>query len=450
MNLNVDLPELLAPAGSMERLEAAVLYGTDAVYLGGCDELNLRQGALGFNWQELDRAIALTRARGVKLYYCINAFPRQTGFARVEESLERLAELAVDGLIVADPGVFRLARKLAPGHPIHVSTQANTASGEAALFWHEQGAARVNLARELDAQELRAALAFMREHAPGLESEVFVHGAMCLAVSGQCLLSAWLNQRPGNLGQCTHPCRFEYRAVEYDDAGGLAALTPAQGAGLKLEEALRQGAPLWEIGPAEGMAEAGFSAFMSPYDLCLASYLVWFARQGVSALKIEGRMRTAPMIAQTVNVYRTALDDLAAGRFRPALYLRELGPLSSRALSSGFFLPGGKRKLFSSPRTEAGASPVVARLEAELSPGVWQVAVKARWERSATAEVLLPGLKTVPLAAGSYAFENHRAEQAQVLHPGTAATFYLPEGLSAEASLAELRPGLFVRAAADG
>ncbi len=427
------LPELLAPAGNMERLEAAVLYGADAVYLGGRDELNLRQGALGFDWADLDRAIALKKSTGVKLYYCLNAFPRQSGFSQVEASLERLSGLDIDGLIVADPGVFRLARRLAPRHDIHVSTQANTASGEAALFWHEQGATRVNLARELDAVALRDTLSFMREKAPALESEVFVHGAMCLAVSGQCLLSAWLNQRPGNLGQCTHPCRFEYR---------VTGINPdLQSPLLQVEESLRPGAPLWEIAQ-DGQ---GFSSFLSPHDLCLVKYLAWFCKAGVSALKIEGRMRTAPMVAQMVNVYRTALNDLASGTFRRQIYLAELAPLSSRSLSSGFFLPNGKRKVFSEPRRNAGETTVVARLEYELEPGVWRVQVKSRWSCSNRAEILLPGLKTIECEPGSYFLENHKDVRAELLHPGTPAKFYLPEHLAVHRLKGELRPGLFIR-----
>lgn len=429
MTSGYPLPELLAPAGSMERLQAAVLYGADAVYLGGRDELNLRQGALGFSWDELDRALAITREAGVKVYYCINAFPRQADCRRVEESLERLAGLAVDGLIVADPGVFLLAREKTPHLDIHVSTQANTASGQAALFWHGQGAARVNLARELDAREMRETLDFMHERAPGLESEVFVHGAMCLAVSGQCLLSAWLNQRPGNLGQCTHPCRFEYRIVEARD------MPPS----FSVEESLRRGDVLWDISEDE----QGFSAFFSPQDLCLVRYLAWFWKRGVSALKIEGRMRTAPMVAQMVNVYRAALNDLKAGNFRPATYERELAPLASRALGSGFFLPGGKRKIFSDPRRQAGEGPVVARLEREIEPGVWLVQVKGPWKRENGAQVILPGLRSAALNALAYHFENHRGETVDLLHPGTEAKLFLPEGFDAGGSA--IAPGMFIR-----
>ena len=425
---------MLAPAGNMERLESALRYGASAVYLGGKDQLNLRQGALGFTSAELAEALAKTRAAGAKLYYCLNAFPRQQAFGGVEESLERLASLGVDGLIVADAGVLRRAKELAPSIEIHLSTQANTASGEAALFWHEQGVSRVNLARELDLQELRRTTDFLACHAPELETEVFVHGAMCLAMSGQCLLSAWLNQRPGNLGQCTHPCRFEYRGAEMQ----LSAL--------RVEESLREGETLWEIAPEE----SGFSAFWSPHELCLIKYLAWFKARNISALKLEGRMRTAPVVGHMVNVYRTALDDLAAGNFRPVLYLRELAPLASRPLSSGFFLPAGRRKVFFTPDKNVPGPVIVARLlqRVEKPSGgdactgagaAFAVQIKAPWGAQSSTQLLLPGLKHIDLPAGSYSFVNHRGEKTDKLHPGTKGIVYFEEELPLTAT------GLYIR-----
>ena len=427
MSTNILLPELLAPAGSMERFESALIYGANAVYLGGRDHLNLRHGALGFSWQELDEAIIKAKSKGVKIYYCINAFPRQDAFDNVDESLERLSSLTIDGLIVADGGVFRKARKLAPNLDIHVSTQANTASAEAALFWHEQGATRVNLARELDMPALRQTVSAIKKQAPSLECEVFVHGAMCLAISGQCLLSAWLNQRPGNLGQCTHPCRFEYRAKEY-------AL-----AGISVDESLRQsergGEPIWEIADNED----GFSAFWSPQELCLIKYLPWLARLGVNSLKLEGRMRTAPVVAQMVNIYRTALNDFAAGNFRPNLYLRELGYLASRPMGSGFFLPRGKRKVFSTPQNAQANPVIVARLERKSRSNSWIVQTKSPWSADKGIEIILPNLNNISLKPGQYALENHRGEMVSMLHPGTEAEVYL------ETDLSGLEYGMFIR-----
>ena len=431
MSNSILLPELLAPAGSMERFESALIYGANAVYLGGRDQLNLRHSALGFSWEELDLAIAKAKLKGMKIYYCINAFPRQSAFASVDESLERLSGLAINGLIVADGGVFRKARKLAPNLDVHVSTQANTSSAEAALFWHEQGATRVNLARELDVTALRQTVGAIKKQAPSLECEVFVHGAMCLAISGQCLLSAWLNQRPGNLGQCTHPCRFEYRAKEY-------ALTE-----ISVDESLRhdefKGEPIWHV--AEN--EDGFSAFWSPQELCLIKYLPWFTRLGVNSLKLEGRMRTAPVVAQMVNVYRTALDDFAAGNFRPALYLRELAYLASRPMGSGFFLPQGKRKVFSAPQKNKTTPTIVARLERKSRSNSWIVQTKSPWSADKPIEILLPNLNNIALPPGKYALENHRGERVDLLHPGTEAEVFLELEPTA---LAGLEYGMFIRA----
>ena len=425
MNSKMSLPELLAPAGSMERFESALIYGADAVYLGGRDQLNLRHSALGFSWQELDEAIRQAKSRGVKIYYCLNAFPRQNGFTGVEESLERLASLAINGLIVADGGVFRRACKLAPNLDIHVSTQANTASAEAALFWHELGATRINLARELDMLDLRQTVNTIKAQAPNLECEVFVHGAMCLAISGQCLLSAWLNQRPGNLGQCTHPCRFDYRATEY-------AL-----AGISVDESLRQDEPLWVVADNED----GFSSFWSPQELCLIKYLPWLAKLGVSSLKLEGRMRTAPVVAQMVNIYRTALNDMAQGNFRPSLYLRELGYLASRPMGSGFFLPKGRRKVFYNPKADiSGAAPqIVARLDRKTRSNSWRVLTKSPWLADKPIEIMLPNLNNIFVSPGKYALENHRGEMVQNLHPGTEAVVHL------EADLMGLEYGMFIR-----
>ncbi len=417
------LPELLAPAGNMERFDSALLYGADAVYLGGKDQLNLRHKALGFSWEELDEAIKKAKKVGVKIYYCLNVFPRQKAFASVEESLERLADLSIDGLIIADPGVLRMARELAPDIEIHLSTQSNTASGEAAVFWHEQGVSRVNLARELDLYDLRTTLQYISEHAPALETEIFVHGAMCLAISGQCLLSAWLNRRPGNLGQCTHPCRFEYRAVEM----GLS--------GLRVEEVLREGESLWEIADNED----GFSAFWSPNDLCLVKYLSWFRNNGVSALKLEGRMRTATVVGQMVNVYRTALNDLSKGFFRPDLYLQELSCFASRPLDSGFFLPCGRRKIFFTPECSRSLPVVTGVLHSQNAPDCWKVFVKSRWSSLMDAEILMPGLNNVKLPAGQYFFENHRGEKTTLLHSGTWATVHI------ETVVPALQSGLFIR-----
>ena len=411
------MPELLAPAGNLERLRTVLLYGADAVYLGGRDKLNLRAGADGFSWSELDQAVLAASAAGAKIYYCLNALPRQDGVDAARESLLRLKHSGVAGVIIADPGLVDLAMELAPQLPIHISTQANTCNARSAAFWARAGARRVNLARELDQAQIGELCAALKHLAPELEVEIFVHGAMCLAVSGQCLMSAWLNDRPGNLGQCTHPCRFLYR--------------PAR---IELEEELRPGRTTFEL---RGQS-AEFCGVFSPEDLCLVNHLPWLAEQGIAAIKIEGRMRTAGVLGQTVNVYRTALDDLARNTFRPELYVRELATLAARPLSSGFFLPAGRREILAEPGPESdSAGKIVAQLADPAPGGGVGVHVRALWDASRPVQVLLPGLRSIDLAPGAYSLENQRGEKSACLHPGLTAVLY--------ADMEPLPPGILVR-----
>ncbi len=398
------LPELLAPAGSLERLKTVLLYGADAVYLGGRDKLNLRAGAEGFSWPELDQAVSLAAAAQAKIYYCLNALPHQSGLEAAEESLLHLKNSGVSGVIIADPGLVDLAQELAPNLSIHVSTQANTCNARSAAFWAKAGAARVNLARELNRDQIEQVCGALKELAPELEVEVFVHGALCLAVSGQCLMSAWLNDRPGNLGQCTHPCRFLYRPLR-----------------VELEEELRPGRATFEL---RGASDE-FCGVFSPEDLCLVTQLPWLAETGIGAVKIEGRMRTAGVLGQTVNVYRAALDDLARGEFRPEVYVRELAMLASRPLSSGFFLPGGQREILAEPWPEhEAAGKIAAQLTGPAQGGGFDISVRALWDSSRPAQALLPGLRVVDLKPGAYSLENHRGERVKCVHPGVAAVLH--------------------------
>ncbi len=411
------LPELLAPAGSPERLRTVLFYGADAVYLGGRDKLNLRAGAAGFSWEDLAQAVSLAGAFGAKIYYCLNALPYQENLPAARESLTRLRDSGVSGVIVADPGLMDLAGEIAPELPVHLSTQANTCNARSAAFWARAGARRVNLARELGREHIAQVCAALKDLAPALEVEVFVHGAMCLALSGQCLMSAWLNDRPGNLGQCTHPCRFLYRPLR-----------------VELEEELRPGKATFELRGRDHE----FCGVFSPEDLCLVEHLPWLAKQGIAALKIEGRMRTAGVLGQTVNVYRTALDDLARDEFRPEIYVRELAWLAARPLSSGFFLPGGRREIVAEPLPEnEAAGRIAAQITGAAAGGGLGIDVRALWDSERPAQLLLPGLRVVELKPGAYALENHRGERVKRLHPGVAAVL--------RADIAAQPPGVLVR-----
>ncbi len=389
-------PEVLAPAGSLDKLRTAITYGADAVYLSGPGP-NLRVKGGDFSPEELLEAIALARGKGVRVYCCLNAMPRETELAGAEDALRLLADFGKhgpDALIIADPGVLRLAQRLAPGLEIHLSTQANTANSEAMAFWRDCGVSRVNLARELDLKSIRA-LAVSAQTAGGPELEVFVHGAMCMAVSGRCLLSAYVNRRSANLGACTHPCRFKYKP-----------------ASLGLEEALRPGEALWEL-----EEYATHSSVLAAEDLCLIRYTSWFRRLGVQALKIEGRTKSELYVAQAVDAYKSALLDLEQGRFRPQAYLYELENAATRKLGSGFFLPGGRRMVW---EPENKRLPVLGKVlgKVEGADHAWNVAVKSPWNASQGATLLLPGLRRPYLNAKDYALEDAEGCVLSKSHPG--------------------------------
>lgn len=428
------LPELLAPGGTLEQVEAALLYGADAVYLGGDHSL---RAARALDTDGLRTARELCRAAGAGFYYCCNAFPRQSRLAQVEAALHEVAELEPDAFIIGDAGVLRLARRHFPHIPVHLSTQANTCNAASVCFWQEQGVQRVNLARELSLPEIRAVRRVLREQELEMELECFVHGAQCLALSGQCLLSSWLCQRPANAGQCTQPCRFEYR--------------PLPEASLGLEEVLRRGGMLWEV----SQGEEGYSAVWAPEDLCLANFVPWFVRQGIHALKIEGRMRTSVYVAQAVDYYRAALDlcvantacaggtergGSAGGRGAAVATQRRaivagLALASSRSLGTGFFLPRHRTVAEAPQRCRGGHSPVLARVEACLAPGCWQVSVRGQWHADLPFRAMLPGMRRPVTEAGQYALENHRGERASVLHSGTRAVLHVAQGPLVEATL---------------
>lgn len=416
------LPELLAPAGNLEKLDAALAYGADAVYLGG-PGLNLRATSARMSWEQVGTAVAKAHAAGARVYFCLNALPLPRELPLVAEHLERLTDIPVDGLIAADPGVMAMARRRIPRVPLHVSTQASTMSQAAAMAWRDLGASRVNLARELELPDIRALLRGLREECPELEAEVFVHGAMCLAVSGRCLLSAWLTGRSGNRGECCHPCRFEYRPK------------PGSSMRLEVEEKLRPDVTTWEVEELDD-----FSMMFAPEDLCLVKYVPALARLGAAALKIEGRMKSPLYVAQVTDVYRTALDDLAACRFRPRLYLSELALAATRPMGSGLFLPGarssGRRARYFEGAPALG-SRVLAKVEERLGPDAWRVSSRGRWEAGAGVQAMLPGLRRPGLP--DYSLEAEDGTRLGVLNPG------LPAVLRCEAGF--LRSGVFLRAA---
>ncbi len=323
------LPELLAPAGSFDKLATAIHYGADAVYLGG-KAYGLRARAANFEDEPLRQAIEYAHNHRVKVYVTVNIFAHNRDLAGVEPYLLFLRDAGADGLIVTDPGILDLAVRRVPELPIHLSTQANVTNAASARFWQRQGVRRLNLARELGLGEIQA----IRE-ATGVELEVFVHGALCISYSGRCMLSSYFTGRSANQGDCAHPCRYSYRLVEEKRPG--------------------QYFPVEED-------DRGTYIFNSR-DLCLLFRLPELIGGGVDAIKIEGRMKSVGYVGAVVRLYRLALDWLAARLNEgqrleevvlPAAFRNELNKIGTRGQSENFFAgnPSSTDMLYDTMRLE--------------------------------------------------------------------------------------------------
>ncbi|MCI8843164.1 MAG: U32 family peptidase [Oscillospiraceae bacterium] len=300
-----DKPELLAPAGDMERLKMAVLYGADAVYLAGTS-FGMRSFAGNFEQDELFQAVRFAHAHHVKVHVTVNTMPRGDELDGLPGHLERLNEAGADALIVADLGVFRLAEKYAPRCERHVSTQVSVANHLCAAAWYELGAKRVVLARELSLEEIAA----IRAKTPKeLELETFVHGAMCVSYSGRCLLSNYMTGRDANRGACAQPCRYQYALMEEKRPGEYF--------------------PVFED-------EKG-TYIMNSRDMCMIDHLDDLMDAGVDCLKIEGRAKSAYYAAVVTGAYRHVLDAVAAGRPVDPVWRDEVEHVSHRHYATGFF-----------------------------------------------------------------------------------------------------------------
>ena len=300
------LPELLAPAGNMERLVTAFRFGADAVYLGA-ETMSLRNYADNFTADGLKEACDYAHARGKRVYVACNAFARDEDIRPLPQLLRAISAAGADALIVNDPGVIRTARDVVPDMPLHLSTQANTLNSQAALFWHEAGVKRIILARELTLNEIAAMRASLPET---LELELFVHGAMCVSYSGRCLLSNYIAGRDSNRGECAQPCRWTY----------------------ELRERGRDGEYF-------GVEQDAFGTYiLNARDMNLINHLPAVLATGACSLKIEGRMKSIAYVATVVNAYRMALDHLAKapGTPVPAAIAKELDYASHRPYTTGF------------------------------------------------------------------------------------------------------------------
>ena len=269
-------PELLAPAGNLNKLKLAFYYGADAVYVGG-KSFSLRTFADNFTDEELAEGIAHAHARGKKVYVAVNIFARNADFERLTEYFRTLEHLGADAVLISDLGVFRVCRKAAPDLPIHISTQANTTNSQSAAMWKELGASRVVLARELSLEEI----AKIHEENPGLELEAFIHGAMCISYSGRCLLSDYLNGRSSNRGACVQACRYRYEIRTHE---------------CKID------------GWTQVQEDEKGTYFLNSKDLNMSAHLSELEKAGICSFKIEGRMKSEYYLATVVNAYRRILD----------------------------------------------------------------------------------------------------------------------------------------------
>ncbi|MCL2796941.1 MAG: U32 family peptidase [Firmicutes bacterium] len=308
------IPELLAPAGDFECLQAALHFGADAVYFAG-KQFSLRAGAGNFTPDGLKKAVALCHSKGKKSYVACNIFAHNRDFAELPDYLKFLQSISVDALIISDPGVFVLAKKFAPNIPIHLSTQANTTNRYSAAFWAEQGIKRIVLSRELtlpEIREIRDALP------PSVELEAFVHGAMCVAYSGRCLLSAVLAGRSGNRGECAQSCRWEYESCQ-GDGGILTTFDSCQKTCVSVEGGQGTSVPLttWQYEIREKSRKGEYMAvegdargsyILNSKDMNLLMHFDKLCAAGITCFKIEGRSKGAYYVANTVNAYRRAID----------------------------------------------------------------------------------------------------------------------------------------------
>jgi len=352
--------ELLAPAGNFEKLEIAIQFGADAVYLAG-KNFSLRNFSGNFSDIELKQAVDLARHHGVKTYLACNIYSRNDEQSQISEYLQFVGDLGPDAIIVADPGIFLETRNSIPHIPIHLSTQVNTTNYRAVLFWQNLGVQRINVARELSLKDIAKI-----KSKTTVELEAFVHGAMCISYSGRCLLSSFMANRDGNRGICAQPCRWKYALVEEKRIGHY----------FPISEDVRG------------------TYFFNSRDLCMIADIPQMIACGIDSLKIEGRMKSIHYLASTVKVYREAIDTYyrnpASYRVKPE-WLRELAGVDQRGYCTGFYfekpdqiIPAYEKLTPLPPHLFAG------RVLDSLGAGKIRVDVRNKIQRQDVIEILSP------------------------------------------------------------
>ena len=355
--------ELLAPAGDMERLEMAVAYGADAVYLAGTT-FGMRSFAGNFTPEELKRAVALCHKKGVRVHVTCNTMPRNDEVARLPEWLSYLDQVGVDAVILADVGVMALAGKYAPHVQRHISTQASIVNYETARAWHDLGADRVILARELSLDEIREIRA---KTPPELELEAFAHGAMCVSYSGRCLLSNYMTGRDSNRGACAQPCRYQYALMEEKRPGEYF--------------------PVYED-------EKG-TYIMNSRDMCTIDHVAQLMDAGLDSLKLEGRAKSAYYAAIVTGAYRHAIDAALAGQPLDPVWRDEVEHISHRHYSTGFYF--GQPGQFTQDSRYIRDWQIVAKVRSCTPDGRAVLTLNNKFSVGDQLELVGPGLRPRPV-----------------------------------------------------
>ena len=359
--------ELLSPAGDMERLKMAVLYGADAVYLAGTD-FGMRAFAGNFTPEELPQAVKFAHDHGVKAHVTVNIMPRNDEIAQLPSYLERLDDAQVDALIVADLGAFTLAGKYAPHCQRHISTQQSIANYECAQAWFDLGASRVVLARELNLEEIRT---IRQKVDPRLEIETFGHGAMCVSYSGRCLLSNYMTGRDSNRGACAQPCRYQYALMEEKRPGEYF--------------------PVYED-------EKG-TYIMNSRDMCTIDHLKDLMDAGIDCIKIEGRAKSAYYAAIVTGAYRHCIDDIYAGRDIDPVWRDEVDHVSHRIYSTGFYY--GQPGQYTENSRYIREWQIVAKVESCDENGLALCSLNNKFSEGAELEIVGPDLRPFTMTAAN-------------------------------------------------
>lgn len=389
----VNIPELLMPAGNLSKLKVAYAYGADACYVGAAG-FSMRPDGASFSIADLEAGLTHAHAHQKKLYVALNSMMFDEDFGSIETWLKETRHLPIDAMIVSDMGVFQLAQEIRPELALHISTQMSTANSRAALFWKQLGAERVVLARECSLQQARQIAKTSQ-----MEIEIFVHGAMCVAVSGRCLLSAYFTGKDANKGQCKQSCRWDWQLVEKERPG----------------EAIE----VFETGRE--------TIFLSSKDLCLIEHIPAVVQSGAASLKVEGRMKSEYYVASVARVYRDALDRYAknpeAFEVNP-IWMEELHAVSHRPYETGFAFgyPDSKPDCLQSDSKPISSATIIGFIE-EANENIYRISVKNPFSVGETLEWIGPEMTGGEVAVESIVNEKRQSLERSICGTKVQVTF---------------------------